>query len=420
MLDGKDYPTGYYMYREDFAECEDAAEVIQKVKQDANAIGFILYQGQPIPGVKFLAISATDETAPIILTQGPTLQPDYPLSEPMVLYLHPDAPRMAKELCEFAMGPEGSAIAEKFGLVTAWQEQQYSGEQRLVDFKAGKGPKVVVSGMAGGRAVFQDAVGDFVRAKAVLQVTYQPGESGVAVGGFVNVSNPQRELLLLDGLPNEQAMRSHATKWNDLQPAESIPAASTVVAVVVNPANKVASLSLDQLQSILSGKTGDWKLLGSGSGDIRVFGLPGDTAASKLISKELLPFSQATKLKARKDTAEVLSAVSLDPQAIGFVDLAAIPAGQNVNILSIGPGIRPAAPTPANIKSGMYPLAQRMFLYVHPKASDTAKDFAKFLVSGECDETFRKHGLIPLSDKAVAGLNKLPTPSTIDNSGPPK
>jgi len=122
------------------------------------------------------------------------------------------------------------------------------------------------------------------------------------------------------------------------------------------------------------------------------------------MAKELLPPTQANKLTVRKDTAEILSAVSLDPQAIGFVDLAAIPAGQNVKILPIGQGIRPSAPTPANIKSGMYPLTQRMLLYVHPQASDTAKDFAKFLTSGDCDDTFRKHDLIPLSDKAIAGF----------------
>ena len=419
------YVRGRFLpFRDDFKECDDAADVIKKVRADRNGIGFLQYTDQPIKGVKILAVNKNDKDAQDVYV-SPKLgefQDDYSFCEPLVLYLHPKAPMSARAFCEFAAGPDGSVILEKMGFITSHTQNLAQAQTRLAEMKAGKGPKIMVSGAADKRAVFQEVAVDFVRAKALLQVTYQPGESAAAVGGFVSASSPQRELLLLDGPPNEQTMRQHSVKWNDLQPTESTPAASAVVAVVVNPANKIASLSLDQLQSILNGKTSDWKLLGSGSGDIRVFGLPGDTATSKLISKELLPFAQATKLKPRKDVAEVLSAVSLDPLAIGFVDLAAIPAGQNVRILPIGPAAKPADPTPANIKSGMYPLAQRMFLYVHPKASDVAKDFAKFLTSGECDETFRKHGLIPLSDKAVAGLDKLSTSPAmpIDKPAPSK
>ncbi|MCL2645571.1 MAG: substrate-binding domain-containing protein [Phycisphaerales bacterium] len=411
-------------------QCASGEDVIEKVKANRAGIGFVLFKDRLPTGVKVLSVSKRPDDPAIKPSDAPLIQTDYPLAQPLVLYLHPTQPVAAKRFCEFAVSPEGAAIAEQFSLITPWRENQYYGEKRVAEMKAGKGPRIFVPGVTGGRAVLQDVAVDFVRAKALLQVTYQPGESAAAVGGFVNAGSPQRELLLLDGRPNEQTLRQYGTKWNDLQPVESMPAAAAV-AVVVNPANKIASLSIDQLQSILTGKTGDWKLLGSTarSGDIHVFGLPGDTTTSKIISKELLPITQASKLKTRKDIAEVLSAVSLDPQAIGFVDLAAIPAGQNVKILPIGPAIKPADPTPANIKSGMYPLAQRMFLYVHPKASDTAKDFAKFLTSGECDETFRKNGLIPLSDQAIAGI-VLPSKSTtqpatqpaalIDKSRPPK
>jgi ABC-type phosphate transport system substrate-binding protein len=148
----------------------------------------------------------------------------------------------------------------------------------------------------------------------------------------------------------------------------------------------------------------------------------------------------------------------MDPQAIGFVDLAAIPAsGQNVKILAIKLGTaapppafaeatagRPPAgaagtspvrgggvaeregaagrvyyPTPENIRSAMYPLSQRLWLYVHPKASDTAKDFVKFIATCGASEaspyadtvkavmdTYRKNGLVPLADAALERMTK--------------
>jgi hypothetical protein len=75
----------------------------------------------------------------------------------------------------------------------------------------------------------------------------------------------------------------------------------------------------------------------------------------------------------------------------------------------------------------MYPLSQRLWLYVHPQASDTARDFVKFiatcggstsLTAGASKatpyadtvkavmDTYRKHGLVPLADAALLRMVK--------------
>ena len=131
----------------------------------------------------------------------------------------------------------------------------------------------------------------------------------------------------------------------------------------------------------------------------------------------------------KKDTAEALAAVSMDPYAIAFVDLSALPesadamAKAGVKVLGIRTGQgdqkKTFMPTPENIKTAMYPLSQRLYLYVHPQASDTAKDFAKFIAtcggsetSPYADtvkavmETYHKHGLIPLADAASERMAK--------------
>jgi ABC-type phosphate transport system substrate-binding protein len=137
-----------------------------------------------------------------------------------------------------------------------------------------------------------------------------------------------------------------------------------------------------------------------------------------------VPRDKLRRVTYKKDTAEAVAAVSMDPQAIAFVDLAAIPAsGQSVKVLPVkfgqGEKARNIAPTAENIRSAMYPLSQRYFLYVHPKASDTAKDFARFLATcggSEASpytdtvkammEAYQKHGLIPLADEAITRAAK--------------
>jgi ABC-type phosphate transport system substrate-binding protein len=89
------------------------------------------------------------------------------------------------------------------------------------------------------------------------------------------------------------------------------------------------------------------------------------------------------------------------------VDLAAIPkTGQTIKVIGIirtknnagGDGQKPEVirPTAATIRDGTYPLAERIFLYVHPKASEAAKGFAKFLASESLEQAYHSHGLLPL------------------------
>jgi hypothetical protein len=49
----------------------------------------------------------------------------------------------------------------------------------------------------------------------------------------------------------------------------------------------------------------------------------------------------------------------------------------------------------------MYPLSQRYFLYVHPKASDTAKVFYVFTTTVLSIEAFHRAGMISMADVAI-------------------
>ena len=201
------------------------------------------------------------------------------------------------------------------------------------------------------------------------------------------------------------------------------------MAVVVNPVNKVESLTLEQIRMIFAGEIEDWNVIGStglttsggAAGRINACGLRDTNPAAAVFYKECLPADKFKRVTLKKDTAEVLAVVSMDPQAIGFVDLATIPTtGQTAKVLGIrmktgkDTGLKPVPPTAENIKNAMYPLSQRLYLYVHPQASDTAKDFAKFIASCGGSEatpyadtvaavmdTYRKHGLISLADAAL-------------------
>jgi ABC-type phosphate transport system substrate-binding protein len=155
------------------------------------------------------------------------------------------------------------------------------------------------------------------------------------------------------------------------------------------------------------------------------------------------PSARHARVTRRPDTAKVIQAVAGDPGAIGFVDLAAMPPKESsVKLLAIvpnsergraapetaketpketpgrhgpalkespdrhGPALKESpeqrGPAPDNVPDG-YPLAQPVTLYVHPRASQTARDLADFLAahSPEVQEVLKQHGIIPAPSPKV-------------------
>ena len=441
-----------YCFRKDLNFKDDVREI--ETKGGAlQSIGVVLYTSVTAKPAEdhILAVGASAEGPFVKPRLEPTIQDDYPLSELVVLYLHPQAPDVARRFCEFCVGEAGAKIAEAKSLITPWHQRQYEGDCRLAEMKHGKGTHLSALGVGVERTIMPDLTAEYVRANKTVQLSFEQADAEMAaIYTFVRSSASSRELLLLSDKPSERALGVYGEEWKKLQPIEYIPA-GRAVAIIVNPANKLESLTLDQVRAIFAGEVGHWAIIGD-SGlsvpqdskgkpganpasprvpmeiGIKCFGLGVNDPAACVFHKECLAAAKFRRVTTTKDTAEALAAVSMDAQAIAFVDLAAIPAtGQTVKVLGIrmgkGDQEKVVMPTPENIRNATYPLSERLYLYVHPKASDTAKDFAKFIAScGKLEatpyadtakavtETYRKHGLIPLSDPDNGQIAIAPPP----------
>jgi ABC-type phosphate transport system substrate-binding protein len=428
---------GWRPVRDDFHECASAEEVIKKVKADSGSIGFFQYTTQAILSIKdvrILAIGKEDKAAFVALKPEPIIPDGYLLAEPLVLYLNPQATSLAKNFCEFAGGPEGAAVVEQLGFITPHMQSEAAGKIRLTEMKPGKGEQVTAVGVHGNQKLLEAMATEYVRAKAVVQLGFTAGDTdSAAMGQFIG-GDGRQGLLLLNDRPSDQAMQAFGTRWSALNPPEHLVAAR-VVAVVVNPANKIESLTMAQVRAIFGGEVADWSLIpGTGLGgeaakgslktagtktsgtiaaaSINCYSLPVGDPLSVVFQQEGLPAAKWRHVTAKKDSAEVLAAVATDSQGLGIVDLTAIPVGdKSVRVLAIGRPGKAVSPIPESLRNAMYPFAQRVYLYVHPKAGNAAKGFAAFLSTcgqstgnGSTDTVktvmtaYRKQGLIPLAD----------------------
>ncbi len=402
MMVGASRPRASYDYREEYVECPDGDAVLERLRTDRNGIGFFLYSGQEIPPqVKLLAVAKSPDSEPVALEIAPVIQKDYPLSELLVLYLRPDASPESKAFCEFAMSPAGAAIARSHGVTTALEDAEAAAEKRLALARAGQGIPVHAAGPKTLRLLMPEVALEYVRAHEAIQVPYAASESDIAaIGSFVSDRANRPEILFLAGKPSDRALEQHGQRWKEVNAAEHL-LAGRATAIIVNAANKLDALSRDQVEAIFSGETEDWAVVEGTSlvpperrppGTKATIAIPIQRYGVRQTDPAAIVFQQGRPPRAKNgrltqlpDTSAVLAAVGTDPYAIGFADFASIPeAGQTVKILGIavaGEGAKPITvrPSAATIRDESYPFAERLHLYVHPDASETAKAFGGFL-----------------------------------------
>ena len=163
------------------------------------------------------------------------------------------------------------------------------------------------------------------------------------------------------------------------------------IAIIVHPSNKVSDLSLETIAKIYTGEIINWKDVGGADGEIVLIGREANSGTRD-------GFESITdtedKCKYRQEctsTGDVITAVSSNPNAIGYASLASVK--DSVKAVSVG-GV---APSESTVKDGSYAV-QRPFVLVtkkDTKLSKSAKEFFAYITSSEANEIISNAGVVP-------------------------
>lgn len=204
-----------------------------------------------------------------------------------------------------------------------------------------------------------------------------------------------RDLMLTLGPLSETDTRRMQSQWKQDVPTEQAIAARAA-AIVIHPNNPLEALSLDQLRSIYTGKVTNWRVLGGGDRPIRRYALTPADPLTRLFDEGVMAGRPYAIVLRKRDSSSLLTAISSDPQAIGFMDASmAAASGDTASIVGIGDRRSSVLPNAQTIKEKAYPLAGTLTLYVAPHASLPAKAFVKYILSGKGDAILRDHGYMP-------------------------
>ena len=149
------------------------------------------------------------------------------------------------------------------------------------------------------------------------------------------------------------------------------------IAIIVNPQNSVSNLSLDDITKIYTGEVTNWKDVGGSDGEIVLIGREASSGTRD-------GFESITKTKDKcqyrqelTSTGDVITAVSQNPNAIGYASLASVK--ESVKAVSVDN----VAPSEETVKDGSY-VVQRPFVLVtkeNEKLSDSAQKFFDYITS---------------------------------------
>ena len=169
---------------------------------------------------------------------------------------------------------------------------------------------------------------------------------------------------------------------------KSVIVARDGIAIVVNPANPLAALTLDQVRDIFNGKIRNWKQVGGADHPIAVVSREAGSGTRSSFEQIVGNMKLTEDALIQNANGTVRETVAKDANAIGYVSHGLI--SERIKALTVDG----AACTEEAIMSGAYKLVRPIFLLSKPDASPACQTFLAYIQSPEGQELIHKNGLI--------------------------
>jgi len=173
----------------------------------------------------------------------------------------------------------------------------------------------------------------------------------------------------------------------------SVEIAKDGLAIIINPANPVRDLTIEQLRAIYAGLITDWSELGGVYARIHVITREEGSGTRSAFEELVMGDRRITPRAIVQDSnGAVRMLVADDPHSIGFISLGLVVIGERpVKAVSLD-GV---AATRENVINGSYTLFRSFLLVAINEPTGDIKEFLDFIESHEGQQMLANEGLIP-------------------------
>lgn len=177
------------------------------------------------------------------------------------------------------------------------------------------------------------------------------------------------------------------------------PVAYDAIAVIVNPANPVSSLSKAQVKAIFEGTITNWSEVGGPDMTIGLVNRDEASGTREAFGKIVLDGERFDPTAViLPGTGQVRSVVAQEPRAVGYISLGFVTA--DVKAIAIDN----VEPSEASVVNGSYPVQRVLHMFTKGEPTGLVKQFLDFVLSPDVQESVvRDAGFIPITAKGAYG-----------------
>ena len=164
------------------------------------------------------------------------------------------------------------------------------------------------------------------------------------------------------------------------------------IAVIVNSANPIKSLTKKQVEQIFAGDVADWSAVGGSSGKISIYTRntsSGTYSDFKELAMKKRDYAGSSQKMAGNE--QIASEVGKNANGIGYVGLAYTKAG-GIKVMSIDGQL----PSVQSVHAKTYPYARPTFYYTNGEPSGLAKQFVDFTIGLVGQKIASQVGFVPI------------------------
>src|SRR5215469_1535615 len=261
----------------------------------------------------------------------------------------------------------------------------------------------------------------YPRVRVIFGPPFEGSDAAQAlVAGDIDIASVSRELKPTD-------VASFQTKYAYAPTSVPVSGGSwrqygflDAVAFIVNPANPVQQLSLEQLDAVFSsshlrgdqpavtwgqlGATGEWE-----SRPVHVYAIKPWNGFEEFVRQRVLSADGRrgewrTGIHMDPTVFPLARRVAADPDAIGYTGLAFVDAP--VRVLAVGQGANAIPPSYTEVALAQYPLSRLVYANVNLRLGKAlppaVQEFLRFILSRQGQEAVRKEGIfLPLRESQV-------------------
>ncbi len=228
-----------------------------------------------------------------------------------------------------------------------------------------------------------------------VRISVTGGGSGTGIAALINgttdIANASR------GMKKEEF---DAAQKNGITPVE-FTVARDAIAIVVNPANPVNGLTLQQLSDIYQGKITNWRQVGGANRPIVLLSRESNSGTYVYFLENVLRLGKKSDLLFSPDTLLMPSSegisveVRQNPNALGYDGLGYVTADQKVVAVAKDAGSPYVKPSVATVNDGSYPISRPLFMYTAGQPTGQVKDYLDW-IARDGQALVMELGFVPL------------------------